>query len=145
EPTASASDWSANLLEIYEVESSKTQLLNGVSPLPPFFWRVNGATSNTYAREATMDILAETAGMDPVSFRDSMLANNPRMAAVMHAAVDSSGWNPGVGSTGQGYGLAIGFDANTFIAEVAKVEVDEETGELTILQIDAALDPGLVV
>ncbi len=145
EPTASASDWSANLLEIYEVESSKTQLLNGVSPLPPFFWRVNGATSNTYAREATMDILAEKAGMDPVSFRDSMLANNPRMAAVMHAAVDSSGWNPGVGSTGQGYGLAIGFDANTFIAEVAKVEVDEETGELTILQIDAALDPGLVV
>lgn len=144
-PTGSASDWSANLLEIYEVESAKTTLFNGVSTLPPFFWRVNGATSNTYAREATMDILAEQAGVDPISFRESMLANNPRMAAVMQAAVDSSGWNPGVGSTGQGYGIAIGFDANTFIAEVAKVEVDIETGALKILQIDAALDAGLVV
>lgn len=145
EPTGSASDWSANLLEIYSVGSAKTQLSNGVSPLPPFFWRVNGATSNTYAREATMDILAEKAGMDPVSFRDTMLADNPRMAAVMHAAVDSSGWAPGVGSTGQGYGVAIGFDANTYIAEVAKVEVDVDTGELKILQFDAAVDAGLVV
>src|SRR5699024_6222582 len=143
-PTGSASDWSANLMEIYGVDSAKTTLFNGVSTLPPFFWRVNGATSNTYAREATMDILAENAGMDPISFRDSMLADTPRMAAVMHAAVDSSGWAPGVGATGQGYGIAIGFDANTFIAEVAKVEVDTETGELKVLQFDAALDAGLV-
>lgn len=145
EPTGSASDWSANLLEIYSVETSRTQLLNGVSPLPPYFWRVNGATSNTYARESTIDILAEKAGMDPISYRDTLLAENPRMAAAMHAVVDSSGWVPGVGSTGQGFGIALGFDANTFIAEVAKVEVDTETGELKILQFDAAVDPGLVV
>lgn len=145
EPTGSASDWSANILEIYGVESSKTSLSNGVSPLPPYFWRVNGATSNTYARESTIDILAEQAGMDPISFRDSLLADNPRMSAVMNAAVDSAGWTPGVGSTGEGFGIAIGFDANTYIAEIAKVEVDVETGDLTILQFDAALDPGLVV
>ena len=83
--------------------------------------------------------------MDPVSFRDTMLENNPRLAAVMHAAVDSAGWTPGVGSTGEGFGLALGFDANTYIAQVAKVEVDAETGELKIVQFDVALDPGLAV
>lgn len=145
-PTGSASDWSANIHEIYpDVAETKTTLYNGVTPLPPYFWRVNGATSNTFARESTIDILAEKAGMDPVSFRDTMLENNPRLAAVMHAAVDSAGWTPGVGSTGEGFGLALGFDANTYIAQVAKVEVDAETGELKIVQFDVALDPGLAV
>lgn len=145
EPTGSASDWSANVLELYDIVASRTSLANGVSPLPPYFWRVNGATSNTYARESTIDILAEKAGQDPIAFREGLLAQNPRLSAVMNAAVDSSGWTPGVGSTGQGYGIALGFDANTFIAEVAKVEVNVETGELKILQFDAAVDPGLVV
>ena len=145
EPTSSASDWSANVRELYDVVASRTTLFNGVSPLPPYFWRVNGATSNTYAREATIDILAEQAGVDPVTFRDGLLAQNPRLAAVMHAAVDASGWTPGVGSTGQGYGLALGFDANTYIAEVAKVEVNQETGEVKVLRLDIAVDPGLAV
>lgn len=145
EPTGSASDWSANIMELYDVVASRTMLYNGVSPLPPYFWRVNGATSNTYARESTLDILAEQAGVDPVTFRDGLLAQNPRLAAVMHAAVDASGWTPGVGSTGQGYGIALGFDANTYIAEVAKVEVDPETGDVNVLRLDIAVDPGLAV
>jgi len=144
-PTGSASDWSANILELYAVETSKTTLFNGVSPLPPFFWRVNGATSNTFARESTIDILAEQAGVDPITFRDGLLANNPRLAAVMHAAVDASGWSPGVGSTRQGFGIALGVDANTPIAEVAQVEVNPETGALKILKLEIAVDPGLAV
>src|SRR5690606_37550845 len=92
DPTGSPSDWRANIHEIYpDVAETKTTLYNGVTLLPPYFWRVNGATSNTFARESTIDILAEKAGMDPVSFRDTMLENNPRLAAVMHAAVDSAG------------------------------------------------------
>jgi isoquinoline 1-oxidoreductase len=145
EPTSAASDWSANIKELYDVVASKTSLINGVSPLPPYFWRVNGATSNTYARESTIDILAERGGMDPVAFRAGLLAQNPRLEAVMNAAVDASGWTPGVGSTGQGFGLALGFDANTYIAEVAQVEVDPETGELKVLRVDVAVDPGLAV
>ena len=43
-----------------------------------------------------MDILAEQAGVDPVTFRDSHLANNPRLAAVMHAADELPGLLRGV-------------------------------------------------
>ena len=140
----SAADWSADILEIYDT-TARTIWYQADSPLPPYFWRVNGATTNTWAREVTMDMLAEKAGVDPVTFRLNHLGNNDRMAAVLEAAVEKAGWTPGVGSTGQGFGVALGFDANTYVAEVAKVELDEETGEVHVRHVDVAIDCGLVV
>jgi CO/xanthine dehydrogenase Mo-binding subunit len=67
------------------------------------------------------------------------------MAAVLDAAVELAGWTPGVGQTGQGIGVALGYDANTYVAEVARVEVDEETGEVFARQFHVAVDCGLLV
>jgi isoquinoline 1-oxidoreductase len=143
--SGSASDWGANVREIYDVPAAKTTLFNGASPLPPFFWRVNGASTNAFAREVTLNHLAEMAGQDPVAFRKGLLANNPRMAAVLDAVVAQSGYTPGVGSTGQGIGLALAFDANSFVAQVAKVQVDTSTGEIQIDRFDCVIDCGLIV
>lgn len=140
-----SADWSADIREIYDVAASKTMWYQGQSPLPPYQWRVNGATTNTWAREVTMDMLAEQAGLDPVTFRRNHLADNPRMMAVMDAVVEKAGWTPGVGSTGQGIGIALGFDATTFVAEVAHVEVDESTGEIKVRHFDVGVDCGLVI
>jgi nicotinate dehydrogenase subunit B len=145
EPSRAAADWSADVREIYDVIAAKTMWYQSHSPLPPYFWRVNGASMNTLAREVAMDVLAERAEMDPVTFRHNHLANNKRMAAVMDAAIEKSGWSPGVGSTGQGFGLALGFDANTYVAEVAQVEVDEASGAVRVKHVDVAIDCGLVV
>lgn len=141
----SAADWSADVREIYDVPSASTMWYQGQSPLPPYYWRVNGATTNTWAREVTMDILAERAGLDPVTFRRNHLADNPRMLAVIDAVVEKAGWTPGVGPTGQGIGIALGFDAGTLIAEIAHVDVDESTGEITVRHFDVGVDCGLVV
>ena len=140
-----AADWSANAEEIYDIKANKTMWFQGSSPLPPYFWRVNGATNNTWAREVTMDMLAEKAGLDPVTFRSNHLTNNPRMQAVMDAAVELAGWTPGVGVTGQGIGIALGYDATTYVAEIAKVEVDQSTGEIFAKHFDVAVDCGLVI
>jgi isoquinoline 1-oxidoreductase len=140
-----AADWSAHAGEIYDVAAIKTMWYQAQSPLPPYYWRVNGATTNTWAREVTMDILAEKAGLDPVTFRRNHLANNPRMVAVMDVAVELAGWTPGVGVTGQGIGIALGFDATTFVAEVATVEVDQSTGEIRARHFDVGVDCGLVI
>ena len=139
-----AADWGANILEIYDV-TERTIWYQTDSPLPPYYWRVNGATTNTWAREVTIDMLAEQAGLDPVTFRLNHLGNNSRMAAVLEKAVEMAGWTPGVGSTGQGIGVALGFDANTYVAEVARVELNEETGEVRVRHVDVAIDCGLVV
>ena len=140
-----ASDWSADIHEIYELANAQTVWYQGPAPLPPFYWRVNGATMNTFAREITLDILAEQEGVDPVTFRRNMLTSNPRMAAVMDAVIAKAGWTPGVGATGRGFGLALGFDAETYVAQIAQVEVDQNTGEIFVKHVDVALDCGLVV
>ena len=141
---SAAADWSANILEIYDT-TARTIWYQADSPLPPYFWRVNGATTNTWAREVTLDMLAERAELDPVTFRLNHLGGNDRMAAVLEAAVEQAGWEPGVGSTGQGIGVALGFDANSYVAEVAKVELDEETGEVFVRRVDVAIDCGLAI
>ncbi len=140
-----AADWSADIKEIYDVAVRRTTWFQANSPLPPFYWRVNGASTNTWAREVTLDILAEQSGVDPVTFRRNLLKSNARMEAVMDAVVKKSGWKPGVGMTGQGIGIALGFDATTFVAEVAQVEVDQKTGEIMVKHVDVAIDCGLIV
>lgn len=140
-----AADWSANALEIYGIPTARTMWYQSQSPLLPYNWRVNGAATNTWAREVTMDILAEQAGLDPVTFRRNHLADNPRMLAVMDAVVEKAGWTPGVGQTGQGIGIALGYDATTFVAQIAHIEVDESTGEIKVRHMDVAIDCGLVV
>lgn len=140
-----AADWSADATEIYDITASQTTWFQAQSPLPPYFWRVNGASTNTWAREVTVDVLAERSGLDPITFRRNALGENSRMIAVMDAAVEKAGWTPGVGVTGQGIGIALGFDANTYVAEVARVEVDQSTGEILVRHVDVAVDCGLIV
>jgi isoquinoline 1-oxidoreductase len=139
-----AADWSANILEIYDT-TARSIWYQADSPLPPYYWRVNGATTNTWAREVTMDVLAEKSGLDPVAFRLNHLGKNDRMAAVMDAVISKAGWKPAVGRTGKGLGIALGFDANSYVAEIARVELDEETGEIFVRHVDVAIDCGLVV
>ena len=140
-----ASDWSADIHEIYELANAQTIWFQGPAPLPPYYWRVNGATMNTYAREVTLDVLAEQEGVDPVTFRRNMLGSNPRMAAVMDAVIAKAGWTPGVGSTGRGMGMALGFDAESYVAQIAQIEVDQNTGEVFVKHVDVAIDCGLIV
>lgn len=144
-PSDSASDWGADATEIYDIAAAKTTLFRGHAPLPPYYWRVNGAATNAFAREVTMNQLAELAGQDPVTFRKSLLGNNPRMAAVLDAVVAQAGYTPGVGSTGQGIGLALAFDGNTFVGQIAKVQVDTSNGQISIDRFDCVVDCGLVV
>ena len=144
-PSDSASDWGADVAEIYDIPTAKTTLFRSQSPLPPYYWRVNGAATNAFAREVTLNQLAELAGEDPVSFRLKMLGNNPRMAAVLNAVVKQAGWTPGVGSTGQGVGLALAFDGNSYVAQIVQLKIDAGTGAILIDRYDCVIDCGLIV
>ena len=140
-----AADWSSWANGVYDIANCQTVWNQTDSPLPSYYWRVNGATTNTFARESMIDVLAEKAGQDPVTFRQHHLTGNPRLAAALDAVVKQAGWTPGVGVTGQGIGVAIGIDANSMIAEVARVEVDQSSGKITVKSFDVVIDPGLAV
>ena len=143
-PSGSASDWGAVVTEIYDVPGVSTMLYSGHSPLPPYYWRVNGATTNSFARETALNQLAELAGKDPVAFRMELLGNNPTMAGVLNDLVVQSGYEPTVGPSGKGMGLALAFDANTCVGQVAKISVDAE-GVIYVDRVDCVVDCGLAV
>src|SRR5436305_4985572 len=63
----------------------------------------------------------------------------------MRAVVQKANWTPGVGHTGQGLGLALDFADGTYVAEVARVAVDQQSGTIRVQHIDVAVDCGLVV
>jgi nicotinate dehydrogenase subunit B len=91
-----------------------------------------------------MDELAEIAGVDPVSYRLSLLTD-PRARRVVETAAQSSGWfeqpKPGEGQA-RGFGFARYKNIASFAAVVVEVEVEEE---VRLKRVWCAADAGLVI
>lgn len=75
-------------------------------PLPTGSLRELGAFLHVFAIESFMDELAEHAGRDPLEFRLAHLGD-PRARTVLKAAAEAARWEPRVGPSGRGQGLAL--------------------------------------
>ncbi len=117
------------------------------SPAHPFAvgaWRGPASSTNAFAMESQVDLMAEAAGMDPLAFRLHNLTD-PRMRAILEAAVDRFGGPLPRAPSGRGIGLACTIYHDTYVAMVAQVQVDRVTGEVKVLRVVAAQDMGEVV
>ncbi|HEY4280152.1 MAG TPA: molybdopterin cofactor-binding domain-containing protein [Conexibacter sp.] len=109
----------------------------------------------TFAMESFIDELAHAAGEDPVRFRLRHLtgAEDSRLAAVLKGVAELARWEPGVSARNvrpgtdvvTGRGVAISLRDGTYDAEVADVEVDRSTGQITVKQVYVVEDHGLTV
>jgi nicotinate dehydrogenase subunit B len=91
-----------------------------------------------------MDLMATAAGVDPVEFRLRHLSD-PRMRKTLQTAAAAFGWRAAVGASGRGMGVACAIDAGTYVATVAEVAVDANTGQVHVKRIVCAQDMGIVV
>ncbi len=107
------------------------------------WWRGVGATHNVFVVESFIDELAAAGKRDPVEFRRSMLANNPRALAVLNLAADQAGWGRGLPPR-TGRGIALQFAFGSYLAGVVEVEV-AVSGEVKLKRAVMALDCGMVV
>lgn len=107
-------------------------------PVRPGFWRGVNANQNAIYLECFMDELAHAAGRDPLEFRLAHLKDSPKLAAVLQAAADKSGWGA---NDGKARGLCCFYSFGSYTAACAEVTVSD-TGELKIHRIVAATDPG---
>ena len=116
----------------------------GAHPFATGPWRAPANNTNTFARESHIDMLASKAGMDPVEFRLKNLKDE-RMRRVLQAAADKFGWSPANAPSGRGYGTACGIDAGTYVAHMAEVSVDKNTGAVQVKRVVCAQEMGLCI
>src|SRR5205814_10707240 len=106
---------------------------------PPYF----------FAQEGMMDELAYLAKLDPHEFRKRNISH-PRWLGVLKAAADAAKWTPRVAATAvsagkiaKGRGIAVGThhlqfnqgDRITFAAAVVDIEVNKDTGVVTVQHV----------
>jgi isoquinoline 1-oxidoreductase len=115
-----------------------------VHPFPTGPWRAPNANTNSFAREGQIDIMAAAAGIDPLEFRLKN-SKDEQMNACLKAVAGKFGYITGKAPSGKGIGMAVGKDAGTWVAHMAEVKVDIQTGIVRVIRIACAQDMGLCV
>ena len=111
--------------------------------VPVGYWRSVGNSFNNFALESAMDELAWAANIDPLAFRQNLLAHDARGLAVLNAAAALGGWGT-VPPAGHARGIAFSVAFGTYVAEV--VEVSQPTpGAMKIHSVSCAVDCGTAV
>jgi CO/xanthine dehydrogenase Mo-binding subunit len=133
------------------VKSERALIHNIASP----FWtgplRSPARLQNTFAHESFMDELAARTKADPVEFRLRHLSD-PRLSDVVKASAKRANWaarpspQSGMRRTGvvSGRGIAcVAYEGdNGYAAMVAEVEVDQDTGKVSVKRIFMSNDSG---
>jgi nicotinate dehydrogenase subunit B len=129
----------------YAIPNKRIRTFNeaGVHPFGTGAWRAPGNNTTTFARESHIDVVAHSAGMDPLDFRMNNLGS-PEMLETLRLAATTFGYKKEK-KPGHGYGVALGQDAGTLVAMIAEVFVDRATGVVQPIRIVCAQDMGQVV
>ena len=122
------------------------------TPFRSSWIRAPGRMQNTFANESFVDELAVTVGADPLEFRLRHL-DDPRGAELLRRLATLSGWTPRTSTARQagtvlrGRGLAyVKYELyRTYVGAVADVEVDRETGKVTVKKFYVTHDCGQII
>jgi CO/xanthine dehydrogenase Mo-binding subunit len=128
----------------------------------PGWLRSVGPGWTNWALESFMDEAAHAAGVDPVAFRLRLLdgagrnagsAPNAvggarRQAAVLARVAEKAGWGSATAKD-TGLGVATSFgqerDMPTWVACIARVRVDRDSGRVTVEKLTLVVDAGTIV
>ena len=117
-----------------------------VKPVPIGYWRSVGNSQNCFFKESFIDEMAHEVAADPVEFRRSLLADNPRFTKVLDTAVAMANWKPGPwdeNGVKHAMGVALHESFGSIVAQVAEVAVDD--GDIHVIRVWCAVDCGFAV
>lgn len=128
---------------LYDVPNLLVEAATPDVGVPTQWWRSVGHSHTAFAKECFVDELARAAGADPVAFRRTLLAKQPRLLAVLDLAAAKAGWGtptpPGIAR-----GVAVHKSFDSYVAEVAEVAVGKN-GAIKVERVVAAVDCGIAV
>jgi len=137
-----------NAIPLYELPIGHIrEHLIAESPLRVSALRGLGAYANIFAIESFVDEISLAVRQDPVDFRLAHLAD-ARARAVVERAAERARWRdagPRRGDRGRGFAFARYKNLGGYLAVVAFVRVDRETGRIRIERAVAAADCGEVI
>ncbi|MFT8472407.1 molybdopterin cofactor-binding domain-containing protein [Acetobacter persici] len=107
------------------------------------WWRGVGPTHNVFVVESMIDELAHQAAQDPLAFRKTLAAHQPRALKVLNEVEKQSGWGKSL-PPGHGMGVALHYSFQTWAATVLEVAVETD-GQIRLIQAHSAVDCGPVV
>ena len=126
----------------YNTPNVRIAVADSASPLRTGSYRSLGCAANHFAREIHIDEIAATLKMDPVELR-LMNLTHPRLSRVLRQTADRFGWESRRNDSSVGVGVAIGYDAGSFVAECVEVAVRRRNVRVQL--VVAGIDCGLVV
>jgi isoquinoline 1-oxidoreductase len=122
----------------------KTSSDRNVHPFGTGAWRGPGSNTNVFAMESHTDILAQAAGIDPLSFRRNNLTDE-RMIRVLEGAANKFGHEITKGPSGSGFGVSCTNYLNSYVATIAQVSVDRSSGQVKVVRVVCAQDMGEII
>jgi isoquinoline 1-oxidoreductase len=122
----------------------RTRGARGAHPFGTGAWRGPGSNTNVFAMESHTAILANAAGMDPLSFRLHNLTDE-RMIRVLNRVADRFGHSFMKSPSGMGYGIACTNYLNSYVATIAHVTVNPSTGQVKVERVVCAQDMGEII
>jgi isoquinoline 1-oxidoreductase subunit beta len=128
---------------IYGIPNIQVDLHSPKNEVPVQWWRSVGHSHTGFSVEAFLDEVAHAGGKDPYRLRRTLLANQPRMLAVLDLAAEKAHWG-GPLPAGHARGVATHFSFDSYVAQVAEVSVEKD-GRVRVHRIVAAVDCGRTV
>jgi nicotinate dehydrogenase subunit B len=126
----------------YNTPIMRIAVANSQSPLRAGSYRSLGAAANHFAREVHIDEIAATLKLDPVELR-LMNLTHPRLRQVLGQAADGFDWKSRRSGDSVGFGVAIGYDTGSYVAECVELTVQRRA--VRVQRVVAGIDCGLVV
>jgi len=127
----------------YAFGSRAVDFVRHPAAVPVGFWRSVGHSINAFVVESALDELALLAGVDPLLYRQRLLAHDPVSLNVLNAAAALAGWStPPPAGHARGIAFSVGF--GSYVAQVAEVS-QPTTGTMMVHRVSCAIDCGIVI
>ncbi|NNL01093.1 MAG: xanthine dehydrogenase family protein molybdopterin-binding subunit [Eudoraea sp.] len=123
----------------YDVEHQYIHYSESITHIPWGFWRSVDSSMHAFFTESFMDELAYKANKDPYAFRREHLTNAPRFLNVLDKAAEKANWDKSLPDN-WGRGISIHQSFGTIVAQVAEIEVIENT--VKVHRVVCVADPG---
>jgi len=126
----------------YNTPNVRIAVADAPSPLRAGSYRSLGCAANHFAREIHMDEIAAMVEIDPVELRLKNLTHS-RLRRVLEQAASSFGWKSRQSGDSVGFGVALGYDTGSYVAEFVELTVGRRNVRLQ--RVVAGIDCGMVV